>query len=270
MSRLDRESHASSSAEARTPAPRRGAFDSRRLAHLVQKRLRARKLGVWLGRTRTFQLPESVILNGQRTRVYAPDDAGTRLVFLEVLIADCYRLEDIQGPVHTVLDIGANVGLFCLAARNAYPQATIHAYEPNPVLEKYLREQAATACCEYFMEAVGLDDGRAVLKTSNYSGLTRSAPAETGGIRRVAFAKTIERLGGRVDLVKVDCEGAEWEFLQDRDAWRRVRNVTMEYHLWGEHSHDDIRGALIDTGFVIRHQDPFADSGLIFASKDPD
>jgi FkbM family methyltransferase len=241
--------------------------DWRRLAYLLEKRLRARRLGVWIGRTKSFRMPESAIIRGERTKIHAPDDVGTRVIFLEILVGDCYRLRDVTRPVRTVLDVGANVGLFCLAARNAFPHATIHAYEPNPALEQYLREQAAAARCEYFMEAVGLDDGRVSLEILEHPGWTRSSPAETGTIPRVAFRKTIERLGGFVDLVKVDCEGAEWEFLEDREAWTRVGNVAMEYHLWREHSHDEIRKALLEMGFTVIDQDLFEDSGLIFASR---
>jgi FkbM family methyltransferase len=261
----------SRSPETGTPPRTLGIVGARRLAHFVRKRIRARKLGVWLGRTRDFELPGRVIINGKPKRIYVPDDVGTRLVFLEVLIADCYRLGDVPQPVHTVLDIGANVGLFSLAARNAFPDATIHAYEPNGNLEQYLRAQAAVARCDYFMEAVGLDDGRVTLEFADRLGSTRSTPAPTGTIPSVAFRKTIERLGGTVDLVKVDCEGAEWEFLEDREAWKHVRNVTMEYHLLGEprgRSHEDISRALTEIGFTVMDQDRFHEStGLIFASR---
>jgi FkbM family methyltransferase len=261
-----------SSPGASTVRRARSVVDSARLVHLVQKRLRARRLGVWLGRTRTFALPRSVNLSGERKPIYAPDDAGTRLVFMEVLIADCYRLGDVRPPVRTVLDIGANVGFFCLAARNAFPDARIHAYEPNPSLEQYLRAQAAAARCDYFMEAVGLDDGRVALEFGHRAGVTRSTPTELGPIPSVAFRKAVERLGASVDLVKVDCEGAEWDFLADREAWESVRNVTMEYHLLEEpqrRSHDDIRRALSDLGFTVKDQDRFHDStGLIFASRE--
>src|SRR3712207_3659442 len=173
----DRQSRGSSPAGAMTPL---GAFHSRRLAHLVHKRIRAHKLGVRLGRTTRFKLPESVVVNGARKQIHVPDDVGTRLVFLEVLIADCYRLEAVSQPARTVLDIGANVGLFCLAARNAFPNATIHAYEPNSDLEEYLRAQAAAARCEYFMEAVECHDGRVTLEFGDRLGLTRSTPRKAG------------------------------------------------------------------------------------------
>ena len=78
-------------------------------------------------------------------------------------------------------------------------------------------------------------------------------------------------MGAPVDLAKVDCEGAEWEFLADREAWESVRNATMEYHLLHEperRSHDDIWRALTDLGFTVKDQARFHDStGLIFATR---
>jgi len=91
----------------------------KKAAHFVSKRVRAHRLGVHLGLSRSFRLPESMIVNGERREIHLPDEAGVRVAFMELLLADCYGLERVTGPVRTVLDIGANVGLFCVAARNA-------------------------------------------------------------------------------------------------------------------------------------------------------
>lgn len=116
-----------------------------RLDNFIQKRVRARRLGFNLWRSQNFELPESIILNGTRVSVQLPNEKGVRVAFMELLIADCYGLEQAVLPVRTVLDIGANVGLFALAARNAFPEAVIHSYEPNLQLEPYLKQQAHVA-----------------------------------------------------------------------------------------------------------------------------
>jgi hypothetical protein len=41
----------------------------------------------------------------------------------------------------------------------------------------------------------------------------------------------VERLGGSVDLLKLDCEGAEWEIFDDLEPFKAVGMVRMEYHL---------------------------------------
>ena len=123
-----------------------------------------------------------------------------------------------------ILDIGANVGLFGVAARSAFPQATIHGYEPNTALEPYLAYQARVASLEYFLEAVGRRAGRVHLEV-NEAELVHSSsrPDPAGTTPQIALRTAIERIGGSVDLIKMDCEGAEWEMLEDQEIWRTVR-----------------------------------------------
>ncbi|MGB8687305.1 MAG: FkbM family methyltransferase [Microcoleus sp.] len=124
-----------------------------------------------------------------------------------------------------IIDVGANVGLFSIAARNRFTQAIIHAYEPNPNLESYLKHQSEIANFEYFMEAVGVQDGKVTLDIREVSGKTRSTVSESGDIPMVSLKRAIERIGGRVDLAKVDCEGAEWLLFEDTDTWQLVQNL---------------------------------------------
>lgn len=241
---------------------------SARLTHFVMKRVRARRLGLWLGRSADFRLPTSVLVNGERKGVHFPEQHGVKVAFAELLLGDCYGLGQVEGAVRTVLDIGANVGIFCLAARNAFPEAVIHAYEPNARLEPYLRVQAEAARCRYFLEAVGVRDGAVRLFVDDAESVqTRSESDPAGPIPAVAFAKAIQRLGGAVDLVKMDCEGAEWEIFEDRGAWRCVRNVSLEYHLSPGRSHSEVPEILRGLGFTVRRHSPGPGFGLTLASR---
>ena len=60
---------------------------------------------------------------------------GTLNDFLSIFLDDDYYLERQNKEVSSVLDIGANLGFFSIAARNAFPNATIHSYEPNEDLK---------------------------------------------------------------------------------------------------------------------------------------
>lgn len=53
------------------------------------------------------------------------------MIFFSIFLDDDYFIDRITRPVSTVLDIGANIGFFSIAARKSFPQATIHSYEPN-------------------------------------------------------------------------------------------------------------------------------------------
>jgi hypothetical protein len=83
----------------------------------------------------------------------------------------------------------------------------------------------------------------------------------------VAFGTAIDRIGGSVDLAKVDCEGAEWLLFQDADNWKSVKNLSLEYHLWPDRTHQEIRDVIQNLGFQIKNQTPIEDYGLLLASR---
>ena len=158
--------------------------------------------------------------------------------------------------------------LFPIAARNRFPQAVIHAYEANPYLENYLKHQSKIANFTYFMEALGDRDGKVVLDIREVSGKTGSTVSESGDIPMISFRRAIERIGGSVDLAKVDCEGAEWLLFKDTEIWQFVQNVSLEYHLWYGHTHAETRQVIQNLGFRIRKQIPIDKwYGSILASR---
>lgn len=238
-----------------------------RFFNLVRRITRARNLGVNFQRAATFEIPNSLLINGTRKSLSLPQEQGVKIAFVEIFLDDCYGLKQLPQSSLKILDIGANVGLFSVAARNRFPQAVIHAYEPNPHLEKYLQMQAHTAGFDYFMEAVGLSEGKVSLEFYQTSMLTRTRVEEAGEISQVAFRQTIERLGGSVDLAKVDCEGAEWLLFQDKENWQFIQNLSMEYHLMSDHKHDEVRQVIQDLGFHVKKQIPIRNFGLLLASR---
>lgn len=238
-----------------------------RLTVMVQKRLRAHRLGLRLGRSQDFRLPETLRLHGKQIRLHLPEERGVWVAFAELLFVDCYGLEKVRHPVATVLDIGANVGLFAIAARNAFPNARIHCYEPNPHLEPYLKAQAEAVGASYYLEAVEREDGQVMLDVHAESVRTRSRIAGEGKIPALAFRKAVERIGGIVDLAKVDCEGAEWSLWEDTTAWQAVKSLTAEYHLLEGHTHEDAARAVTSLGFRVLEQFRAESLGLIRATR---
>ncbi len=245
-----------------------------KVLNLLRRRVRARKLGIEFNRAADFHLPQKIRVGEKYQPVSFPSEKGMAGEFIEVLLDDCYGLENLSGKMAKILDIGAHVGLFSVAARNRFPQAVIHAYEPNKNLEKHLKNQAQIANFEYFMEAVGLEEGNAVINVDEVSAKTRSYIDETGNIPMVSLLTAIARLGGFIDLVKVDCEGAEWLLFQDRAAWQSVQNLSLEYHLWPSHTEDslhteeEIRSLIENLGFKITKQVSIDEwYGLIHASR---
>ncbi len=239
-----------------------------KIVRLLQRQSRARKLGIKFNRVANFHLPQNLIVLGKRQNVNLPSEKGMDGEFIEVLLDDCYGVEQLDPSLIKVIDIGANVGLFPIAARNRFPQAIIHVYEPNPNLETYLKNQSQIANFQYFMEAVGTGDGKVVLDIREVSGKSRSRVSESGDIPMISWKRAIERIGGSVDLAKVDCEGAEWSLFEDRDTWQLVQNLSLEYHLWSGHTHAETRQVIENLGFRVRKQIPIDRwYGTILASR---
>jgi FkbM family methyltransferase len=239
-----------------------------RIRRLLVRRSRARRLGVRFQCSADFQLPVKLRLAGQWHNLSLPNETGVRVAFIDIMLDDCYGLRKLRHPAPTIVDIGAHVGLFCTAARNVHPQAAIHAYEPNPRLEEHLKVQARAAGFNYSMCAVGMENGKISLDYHNDSVQTRSRPDPSGTIPQIAFREVVERAGGTIDFLKVDCEGAEWLFFPDRPSWGHVRNLGMEYHLWPNHSHDEVRKVIRDLGFTIKLQKRSTETyGLLCAGQ---
>jgi FkbM family methyltransferase len=202
--------------------------------------------------------------------VHSNSEHGARIDFLMCLIEDGYGLEVLKQIPSTVLDIGANQGFFALAARSFFPDATIHCYEPNPRILSILSQNAAAARAEVFREAVGADEGTVFLEESGDSNQARTTSVAGGAaVPQVSLRTAVGRLGGRVDLAKIDCEGAEWQMFGDPEPWKAIRHLRMEYHLMGKHGFSEVHSRLLGFGFEILHHESSGDWGTVWASIRP-
>jgi FkbM family methyltransferase len=224
-----------------------------KLLILNRRKQAATRLGFNFRRAAAFVLPSEIQLGSSRSRLNLPQDEGTRTAFVDVLLDDCYQLQRLPKDMSTVLDVGAHAGLFSLAARIRFPDAKIHAYEPNPQMLPFLSQQATVGRFSFFGEAVGLEEGRMSLDAGADTVQTRAHRTEKGEITCVSFASAVARLGTTVDLVKLDCEGAEWEILKDDATWKNVHNLTMEFHLWAGYTLEELKTRMVQLGFNICH-----------------
>ena len=233
--------------------------------------LRARFFGIPFFRRAWLQPARQIIVGHREMRLAydAREEQNVRIVFFENFIDDQYGLAEIQGSISTIADIGANVGCFTLAAKAYFPKATIHAYEPNPRIQPVLQQNATNVGACIFPEAVGTADGYVKMIDDSFSGNARTESAETSShaIPQVSLERVIQRLGGEVDLLKVDCEGAEWQILSDDDSLRKIKRMRLEYHLWGGRSFDELAEAVARHKFEIIHHQPQGEVGVIWCDK---
>ena len=137
----------------------------------------------------------------------------------------------------TVVDLGANAGEFSALVRGRY-QCRVVAVEANPHLLDRIR---AVPGVEVVHAAVTDQSGEIELFLSDNieasTVLGDAGGANTNGQRVRVPARTLEEVLadrgiGRVDLLKVDIEGAEVGVMLNTpdEVLRRIDQITMEFH----------------------------------------
>jgi len=172
-----------------------------------------------------------------------------------------------------VVDIGANIGSFALYAARSGARRVL-AYEPNAgafqCLERNVHENRLRDVIQARRLAVTARAGEKVWFPVNPSAYNRIAEPGSDNVEVVGTTSLAEILRvdapSGIDMLKLDCEGAEYEILFNSPAeLERVREIRMEYH--GGRT-DELRGFLQNLGFrVTRLQAGDKSVGSLWARK---
>ncbi len=185
----------------------------------------------------------------------------------------------------TVVDIGAGLGDFSILAAQGFPNNQVYAYEPFMesfnLLERNLAVNRVNNV-QIFQQAVG-QTGALVLDLSGGEPLQiqsrQSQPASANAGERtvqvtsLALNEVFVQNGiQRCDLLKMDCEGAEYDILFNAkpEALERVQRLVMEYHD-GVHgyTYQDLETFLGGQGFEVKRTPNLvhANLGYLYACR---
>jgi FkbM family methyltransferase len=173
-------------------------------------------------------------------------------------------------PTDTIVDIGGNIGTFAVLAASMVPQGRVITVEPDPENLRLLRYNLALndAQVTVLPYAVAATPGTIPFYAASEGGYHTILPERgaTHTVTRVE-AKTLASILADVDrchLLKIDCEGAEYEFLPTLppDVAARIDQIAMEYHRVPD-AEKRLKASLAGLGSkfsVIKHE-PFAEGG---------
>lgn len=165
----------------------------------------------------------------------------------EVFVVDAYRVGLLRAllpdePV-AVVDVGAHVGSTSVAFFRALRVLSVICAEPSPTSAALLRRnlasnavpssvvEAAVGATAGSVELVGGRAGSCEAKVARAEGPSDATPDRLT-VPMVAMSDLLARAGEGPVLVKMDCEGSEYEILAGTPAaaWAPVHAIVMEYH----------------------------------------
>jgi FkbM family methyltransferase len=204
--------------------------------------------------------------------IQTPLDA---LIFKETVINDCYQLTSLKDP-QVIVDIGAAYGDFSWYAKKLHPSAQVIAYEPDPFHTALLNKNIVPLGCMVKQEAVG---GSGQIEMILHSDHTQSSahtvkgisPVSTHQVTSVTLHDALKEYDS-IDLVKIDCEGAEKEIFDhtNPEIFSKIKRFSIEYHEFVVPGiRDQIVKLLKKQGYAVEiKEDAYTkDFGFIYAKK---
>jgi len=248
------------------------------------------------------------------TKVYCIQKTEAKVLDYHVAGYFAHGIEVQDGD--TVMDVGANIGVFGTRVLQQHPNAQVYAFEPMPAIYDVLKANAANfgdkfvplnmgvgkekseLSFRYYPNSPALSTAHPEVWEDNPENLTtatlsniRNAPPQFWYLRWLPRfiarmianrlrkgAKDIkcpimplsdvmkEHQIGQIDLLKIDCEGAEYDVLLGiaSEDWGKVRQVVIE--VYNEDNRiDKVRELLEKTGFehiVIEEEQAMKGSNL--------
>lgn len=183
---------------------------------LLKDLLQTRDLQAWVNRR--FKDEHRVPLDLRYFRTVSTHD-GTRYMLSHEIqtVSDAaarYRFSEIKKD-DIVIDLGANIGGFCIPAS----RYSAHVYAVEPMAAEELRQNIALNGAKVTVIEAGLGDG------------TEQEIAWRNEVRRVPTMTLgqLKEVCGGCDVLKCHCEGAEWSIRpEELDG---IRRIELAYHL---------------------------------------
>jgi FkbM family methyltransferase len=183
------------------------------------------------------------------------DDGDVRYIYDEVFGAQIYHHAEMRLPERpTIVDVGANIGIYALWAQRRYRPRAIHCYEASPRTFACLQDNVArlidpqATMVAAFNRAIAATAGRKLVlhQSTRISGIsTLLEPRTVGWIAKAAAEDYLEthevttstlsaeiaaNALAAVDILKIDVEGYFLEVLKGIAPadQAKIRNVVVE------------------------------------------
>jgi FkbM family methyltransferase len=204
-------------------------------------------------------------------------------VIKDIFMRDEYHLNEIPLPANPVIfDVGGHIGAFTVRTAHSAPRGKVFTFEPMmanfELLSRNVKLNRLTNV-ELFPLAMSGSDAkvRLFIDSENTAGhsIIGAASAIYQVVRSISLdtVMTIQDVQ-RIDLLKMDCEGAEYDILFATPAAQlsKIDRVVLEYHGHGVYNLADLCSYLKQAGlsFSVVLKEYNSGRGLAYFSRTPD
>jgi FkbM family methyltransferase len=177
---------------------------------------------------------------GRHATVSFTGSVGELMTLVDIFADDNYTPKHdhlhtlFDNQVHTLLDLGANIGLTSIWFTLIYPDISIDAYEPNPAIFPILQKNLAPfPRVRVFERAITGSGGSVTFHQSLHtleSSIFEARDSTDVKVPATTLDQAIETIGGSVDIMKIDIEGAEFDAFAAARLLPQVRVIIGEAH----------------------------------------
>lgn len=220
------------------------------------------------------------------------NDSDTQFLYDETFVSQIYQHKDMRIPDGaTIMDVGANVGVYSIWAHQRYRAKTIYCYEASPRTFGYLDDNIRRLIDPGVTRVVALNQAVAsrsgetlvlnqptrvsglstLLTQSQVTWLADAAANQELETHEVTSTTVSEQIAAHsiatVDMLKIDVEGYFLEVLKGIAPadLGKIRNIAMECDFLPETgiTPDEVEGMLQTMGFRTDCLDRTQDNNLI-------
>jgi len=197
----------------------------------------------------------------------------------ELFIDEIYKFR-VKNDAPYIIDCGANIGMSILYFKTNHPNSSILAFEPDENNYKLLSNNVKNwnfPNVEIFQKAICINnDSVSFNNLGELAGKIEFSQLENvnGCSTKVEAKRLKDLLDRKVDLLKIDIEGAEYEVIKDCESnLENVERFFIEYHSNYDEIFklNEILNILVDNNFTyyikeagITHKWPFWEQETIY------
>lgn len=169
----------------------------------------------------------SIRLTLKEGGTFVVSDFMSLYIYTEIFIDKSYDYPDLGIENPTILDIGANTGLFTLRMKELYKRATVYCYEPFLLNYEQLSQNiqlSGLQDVEIINKGVGGSprSEKLFINKNNLGGHSLfEMEARSDNFVNIEILGITELLNdlpqSHINLIKMDCEGAEYEIIKALD-----------------------------------------------------